>query len=77
MSDYDYDDLDDFNEDEDFYFEDLDELNEMIESGEVKALCPNCFIFISSVYDDICMVCKSKIDSDEMIIEFVDWEQSN
>lgn len=75
MGNYDYD---DFDEDEEaYYFEDLDELNDMIHSGEVKALCPNCFIFISSVYDDICMVCKSKIDSDEVIVEFVDWEQSN
>ena len=55
----------------------VQDLEEMVKDGEVWACCPHCRLFMSSIHETVCSICKGEIELDEVIIEFIDWSQPN
>lgn len=57
--------------------EELEELDNMIQSGEVRASCPSCQTILESVFQKKCTNCKNKIDIDEIPLMVIDWSNAN
>lgn len=57
--------------------EQLEALDNLIRSGHIRASCPACGVLLTSIHENECTICKSRIDTGKISLKIIDWSEAS